>query len=337
MKLFDNLPKPFFVLAPMDDVTDTVFRQVVAGCAAPDLYFTEFVNVDGLQSPGRSKLLKKLRFTEIEQPLIAQIWGREPQNFYKTAQQLADGTFARELGLPEGVNFAGVDLNMGCPQKTEVKNGTCAALINDRELAAEIINATKKGLDGRLPLSVKTRTGYNTVDMTWIEFLLGQQLQALTVHGRTKSEMSTVPANWDVIGQARELRDRMAPDTLIIGNGDVLSRQQGLELAAKYRLDGIMIGRGIFHDPFLFAEHSPWPDFTPSQRKSLFQKHIELFAGTWHSVPPNRERPIQTLNKFCKIYINNFEGAKELREQLMRTTSADELLATLKSDRDTGV
>ena len=139
-----TLPKPFFVLAPLDDVTDTVFRRIIAGCAPPDLYFTEFVNVDGLQSPGRPKLLKKLRFTPAEQPLVAQIWGKQPENFYKTAQQLADGTFARELGLPDDVNFAGVDLNMGCPDKTIVKNGTCSALINDRELAGRIIKPPGK-------------------------------------------------------------------------------------------------------------------------------------------------------------------------------------------------
>src|SRR5947209_15053149 len=156
MDSLKSLSRPFFVLAPMDDVTDTVFRRIVGQCAPPDLYVTEFVNADGLQSPGRPKLLRKLRFTEAEQPLIAQIWGKEPANFYKTAQQLADGTFARELGLPKGVNFAGVDLNMGCPEKSAVKNGTCIALINDRPLATEIIDATKEGLAGRLPLSVKT-------------------------------------------------------------------------------------------------------------------------------------------------------------------------------------
>jgi tRNA-dihydrouridine synthase len=321
----NNLPKPFFVLAPMDDVTDTVFRQIVAGCAPPDMYFTEFVNVDGLQSPGRRKLIKKLRFTPLEQPLIAQIWGKEPANFYKTAGQLADGTFARELGLPKGVNFVGVDLNMGCPQKSEVKNGTCCALINDRPLAETIINATRDGLGGRLPLSVKTRTGFNQADMSWFEFLLGQDLHTLTVHGRTKSQMSKVPADWDIIGQVRELRDRLAPRTLIIGNGDVLTRQQGLELARQYELDGIMIGRGIFHDPFVFAEHSPWGSYAEEQRIELYKKHVRLFAKTWQ----DRERPIQTLNKFCKIYINNFDGAKELRERLMRAGSADELLEML--------
>jgi len=325
MSLLEDLPKPFFVLAPMDDVTDTVFRRIVADCAPADLYFTEFVNVDGLQSPGRPKLLKKLRFTEGERPLIAQIWGKEPENFYKTAQQIADGTFAKELGLPEGVNFAGVDLNMGCPQKSEVKNGTCSALMNDRPLAEAIIKATREGLNDRLPLSIKTRVGYGSVDMTWIEFLLGQKLDMLTVHGRTKAQMSKVPADWDLIGQARELRDKIAPDTLIVGNGDAMTRQQGLELAKKYKLDGIMIGRGIFHDPFALTQDSPWEDYTKEQRIELYKKHVQLFAETWQ----NNERPVQTLNRFCKVYIQSFDGAKDLREQLMSANSTDELIKTL--------
>ncbi len=310
----------------MDDVTDTVFRQVVAGCAPPDLCITEFVNADGLQSPGRAKLLKKLRFAAGEPPLIAQIWGREPDNFYKTAQELADGTLARELGLPEDINFAGVDLNMGCPQKSEVSNGTCVALVNNRPLAKELIEATRRGVAGRLPLSVKTRLGFNEVDMTWIEFLLGQKLDMLTIHGRTKAQKSKVPANWELIGQARELRDKLAPQTLIVGNGDVQNRQQALELAEQYKLDGIMIGRGIFNDPFAFAKNSPWPDFMPGQRLKLYQKHVELFAETWQQ----HERPIHTLNKFCKIYVSGFDGTKELREQLMRATTTSELLTLLK-------
>jgi tRNA-dihydrouridine synthase len=321
MNILDSLPRPFFVLAPMDDVTDTVFRRVVTDCAPPDLYFTEFVNVDGLQSPGRPKLLKKLRFTATEQPLIAQIWGREPANFYKTAKQLADGTFAREFGLPKGVNFAGVDLNMGCPQKHEVSNGTCSALMNDRPLAQEIIDATREGLDGKLPLSVKTRLGFNEVDLSWISFLLEQKLNMLTIHGRTRKQMSKVPADWDLIGQARQLRDKIAPETLIVGNGDVMTRRQGEELAEQHKLDGIMIGRGIFHDPYAFAQNSHWESQTPQQKIDLYKKQVELFAATWS----NGERPVYTLNKFCKIYVNGFDGAKELREHLMSTNSTDEL------------
>ena len=323
--LFDMLSKPFFVLAPMDDVTDTVFRQIVASTAAPDLFFTEFVNVDGLQSPGRPNLLKKLRFTAKERPLIVQIWGKQPENFYKTARELADGTFARELGLPEGVNFAGIDLNMGCPDKTVVKNGACSALINNRELAVEVIKATQEGAAGSLPVSVKTRLGFNAVDLSWHELLLRQNLPMLTVHLRTRKEMSLVPAHWEHAAALHELRDRLAPQTKLVGNGDVENRAQGTELAEKYGLDGIMIGRGIFHDPFAFAKASPWPEHTKARRIALYQKHVQLFVDTWQY----NERPIALLNKFCKIYINGFDGAKELRETLMRARSGDELLSLL--------
>ena len=217
-------------------------------------------------SPGRPKLLKKLRFTPSEQPLIAQIWGLKPENFEAIASQIADGSLARELGLSKGVNYAGVDLNMGCPEKSVCHHGACSALIKNPELTVEIIQAVKKGLAGRLPLSVKTRIGFNEVDMSWFEILLAQDLQMLTIHGRTRKEMSKVPAHWDVIGQVRELRDKISPATLIVGNGDVLSRQQGIELAQKYQLDGIMIGRGVFHDPFVFAEDSPWESYSREQR-----------------------------------------------------------------------
>jgi tRNA-dihydrouridine synthase len=323
-----KLAKPFFVLAPMDDVSDTVFRQIVADCAAPDLFFTEFVNVDGLQSPGRPKLLKKLRFVAREKSLIVQLWGLDPANFRAVAEQIADGSLARELGLPIGCNFVGVDLNMGCPAKGEVKNGTCSALINNRPLAAAIIAATGEGLAGRLPLSVKTRVGFSAVDMDWIGFLLNQKLQLLTIHGRTRQQMSKVPANWDLIGCVRELRDELSPATLIVGNGDVTSHAQGVELAERYQLDGIMIGRGVFHDPFVFAADSPWQDFTPPAKLQLFRQHVQLFADTWK----NGERPINTLNKFCKIYINGFDGAKELREILMLAASTAELLAILDAN-----
>lgn len=327
--ILQDLPKPFFVLAPMDDVTDTVFRQVVAGTAMPDLFFTEFSNVDGLQSPGRPRLMKKIIHTDIDQPLIAHIWGRNPENFYKTAHQVASG----ELG-----HFTGVDLNMGCPVKNVVGHGVCSALIRDRPLAHEIIEATRDGLEAghkqageaiggstqpdRLPLSVKTRLGFSDVDLTWHEFLLGHSLDMLTIHGRTRAQMSKVPANWELIGRIRELRDMLAPGTLVVGNGDVMDRAQGLKLAEKYKLDGIMIGRGIFQDPFAFSEHSPWETVPKAERIALYRRHVELFQQTWQE----GERPIHTLNKFCKVYINGFDGAKELREEFMAATSIADLL-----------
>lgn len=309
----------------MDDVTDTVFRQVVHANAPADVYVTEFVNVDGLQSPGRPKLLKKLRFTAHEGPLVAQLWGLKPENFETTAREIADGTIARELGLPEGVNYVGIDLNMGCPAKSEVKNGACSALIKNRPLAEDIIKATKKGA-GDFPVSIKTRLGFTTIDLSWHEFLLGFELSMLTVHFRTRKEMSKVPAHWEYATEVVGLRDKIAPQTLVVGNGDVMSRHQGEKLAKQHGLDGIMIGRGVFHDPFVFAKNSTWQDVGEIERKDMLRRHVQLFADTWQ----DGERPIHTLNKFSKIYISDFDGAKELREQLMATSSTDELLSILQ-------
>ncbi|HUA13520.1 MAG TPA: tRNA-dihydrouridine synthase [Candidatus Sulfotelmatobacter sp.] len=311
------------VLAPMDDVTDTVFRQIVDKCSPPDLTFTEFVNVDGLNSPGRSKLIKKLKFADSEKHLIAQIWGLNPDNFYTTAKQIADGSLAKELGVKG--NFIGVDLNMGCPQKNEVNSGACAALMNNRALAKDIIEATKKGLNSRLPLSIKTRLGYTDIDYSWPEFLLNQNIDMLTIHGRTKRQKSKDKANWEAIGSIRELRDKMTPKTLIVGNGDVLSRKQGEELAKRYNLDGIMIGRGVFQDPFIFSKNSPWNNYTKEQKIRLFKKHVELFNKTWRP----QDKPMVVLNKFCKVYINDFEGAKELRNELMHCRDIDDLTSKL--------
>jgi tRNA-dihydrouridine synthase len=373
MSFLEELPKPFFILAPMDDVTDTVFRQVVFECAKPDLSFTEFVNVDGLQSPGREHIIHKLKLSDREGPVIAQLWGLNPDNFYKTAKEISDGTLVAEANALQGkdekrselyspyserasesltqqgvantggaagsasrqasvvrgkrMGFAGVDLNMGCPVKTVTKNGACAALINNRELAGEIIDATKEGA-GSLPVSVKTRVGFTTVDTSWIEYLLGKKiLNMLSIHGRTAKQMSSVPADWDLIGQARELRDSLSPDTLIVGNGDVMNRKQGLELAEKYQLDGVMIGRGILHDTFAFSNDSPWENWDKEQKLGLFAKHIGLFLETYGESGRRRFEP---LRKFCKLYINGFDSASELRAAFMNTKTPQEALELLK-------
>jgi tRNA-dihydrouridine synthase len=298
----------------------------------PDLFFTEFTNVDGLQSAGRPRLLKKLRFVPSETNLVAHLWGLKPENFYKTAQQIADGTFAAELGLPANYNFVAIDLNMGCPAKSEVKAGACSALINDRPLAQEIIKATQEGAAGsasrRMPVSVKTRLGFSSVDMTWPEFLLQQNLAMLTMHCRTRKEMSKVPAHWEHLADLVKLRDRLAPETLITANGDIANRQHGLELVEKYGVDGIMIGRGIFRDPYAFAEASPWDQVGRDERLELYRRQVKLFQDTWQP----GERNVKTLNKFCKIYVNGFDGAKELRERLMAANSTDELLDILNPE-----
>lgn len=320
MNIWDDLTLPFFVLAPMDDVTDTVFRRIVAGCAPPDLFFTEFINVDAMQSKGRESTLKRLKFTASERPLIAQLWGLNPDNFYKSAREIS------EMG------YDGVDLNFGCPDKNVVRNGACSALIKkeNREKAREIILATREGLDrgsASLPISVKTRLGFSEIDFSWHETLLNLKLNALTIHGRTRTQMSKVPADWQAIGEIAELRTSLSPRTKIIGNGDVMTRQQGLRLAERFNLDGVMIGRGIFQDPFVFAKKSPWAEYTQEQRIDLYTEHVKLFAKTWK----DSGRKYQTLNKFCKIYISGFPGAKEYREHLMSAQTFDELLDMLNN------
>ncbi|MCA9323545.1 tRNA-dihydrouridine synthase [Candidatus Saccharibacteria bacterium] len=242
----------FFILAPMDDVTDTVFRRIVADCAAPDMTMTEFVNVDGLTSVGRPKLMHRLSVEHDSVPVIAQIWGKKPENFKQIADEIASGV------IP---GFAGVDINFGCPEKSVVKNECCSALAQPqlRDKALAIINATKEGLVGRLPLSIKTRLGFKDIDYSWHEFLLEQKPDMLTVHVRTTREMSKVPARWEAIEPIVILRDRISPNTKIVLNGDVMNREQGEKLARKHGVDGIMIGRGVFHDPYCFAPTTHQP------------------------------------------------------------------------------
>lgn len=310
--IWQELQKPFFVLAPMDDVTDTVFRRIIADCAPPDVFFSEFVSVDGLSSEGRRALQSKLQFTEAETPLIVQLWGLDTTNYKNIAAELAEA------------GYAGIDINMGCPVPKVVKQGACSALINNRELAARTINSTKYGADGKVPVSVKTRIGFNSIDLSWIEHILRQDIAALTIHARTVKEQSKVPNHWEVMGQIVQMRDEIAPHTVLIANGDISSRSQGLEYAKEYGLDGLMIGRGIFHDPYVFAQESHWTQATREEKIDLYKKHIQLFQETWG----NRKNPA-TLKKFAKVYINGFEGAGELREAIMHTKYSSEMLTVL--------
>lgn len=310
------LPKPFFILAPMDDVTDVVFRQVIAECAAPDLFMTEFVNVDGLQSAGRTVTLNRLRKRASETTTIAQVWGKTPENYYKSAKEIV------EMG------FSGIDINMGCPDKTVVKNGCCSAFIlpENRNLACEVIAAVKLGVAGKIPVSVKTRLGFNEVDYSWHELLLQQKVNMLTIHARTRKEMSKVPADWTKLQEIVRLRNTISPSTLLVGNGDVLTRAQGLQLAQESGLDGVMVGRGIFSDPYCFAQTSPWQKMPSAQKIALYKKQVELFATEW----PNGEKKFDTLKRFAKVYVMGFDGASDMRVSIMATKSTKELLVVLE-------
>lgn len=286
----------------MEAVTDVVFRRVVARAAAPDVVMSEFTNAASFCSPkGEASTRGRLEFTPDEQPMVAQIWGTNPEHFAKMSLELAKK------------GFAGIDINMGCPEKNIVKKGSCAGLIANPTLAAELIEATKSG---GLPVSVKTRIGLKEVQTEqWCGFLLSQNLAALSVHGRTQKEMSKVPAHWDEIGKVVKLRDQLAPDTLVIGNGDVKNRQHGEELANKYGLDGIMIGRGVFHNPFAF-EKEPRVH-TKEELLELLNFHLDLFDQ-------HQPRKFDPLKRFFKIYIRDFPGASELRAELMATKNTEQ-------------
>lgn len=305
--IWHNLKKPIFVLAPMDEVTDTVFRQIVAEVAKPDIFYTEFTNVDGLQSAGREKVIKRFQFSKKEKPLIAQVWGLNPDNFFKTSKEI------KKMG------FDGIDLNMGCPDHSTIKKGACSALINNPTLAKEIILATQRGAGG-LPVSVKTRIGFNKIiTQEWIRFLLGLNLDALVVHGRTVKEMSNVSAHWDEIAKAVKIRDKCKVKTLIIGNGDVLDKEDGLKKVKEYGVDGVMIGRGILKNIFAFDNH-------PNQIRSsdfmldLLVKHASLFDQTWKNL-----KNFAILRKFFKIYVSTIPGASDLRLKLMETKNLEQV------------
>jgi nifR3 family TIM-barrel protein len=311
-----DLKKPILVQAPMEDVTDTVFRQVIAKCGKPDVFFTEFTNVEGLCSRGREKVGKRLIFTKTERPIVAQVWGKTPEKFFEAAR------------IIKQMNFDGIDVNMGCPQKNVVKKGACGALIDNPILAKEIILAVREGAKD-LPVSVKTRIGIKNIQTEkWISFLLGLDLDALTVHGRTVAEMSDVPCHWDEIGKAVKLRNSLKSKTLIIGNGDIKDRKDALGKIKKYGLDGIMIGRGIFDNPWIFNKDIDSSKISHQKKIKLLIEHLTLFNKTW-----GKEKNFSSMKKFYKIYISNHPNAKEIRMKLMELKNAKETLEFLKSLR----
>jgi len=305
---WQDLPKPFFVLAPMEAVTDVVFRHVVEAAGGPDVYFTEFTNAASYFSEkGRPSTRGRLAFTEDEQPMVAQIWGTTPEYFEFMAKGLAEQ------------GFAGIDLNMGCPAKDVVKTGAGSGLIKNPELATELIEAAKKS---GLPISVKTRLGDVKPEewTTWLTHLLKQDIVNLTIHLRTRKEMSKVGAHFELIKDIKKLRDEIAPQTLLTINGDIRDREHGLELVKEFGVDGVMIGRGVFTDPFAFAKETH--ERSREELLGLLNMQLDLFDKYSVELEPRKFDP---LKRFFKIYVRNFEGASELREKLMHTKSTTEV------------
>lgn len=355
INFWDSLPSGFTILAPMEDVTDTVFRQVVASCGQkniisqgktgkmagqPDVYFTEFTNCDGIMSVGQSRVIHRLKYTEKERPLVAQIWGKTPENYFQTAKLIT------ELG------FDGIDINMGCPERNVIKQGACSALIKNHPLAKEIIEAVKAGVGDKLPISVKTRIGFNELDTeNWTSFLLSQDIQALTLHGRTVKELSEMPVHWDEIAKVVQYRNNNKIATKIIGNGDILSWLQADEKIQNIGLDGIMIGRGVFKNPYIFNRSVVQNEkgnlyrnnilIEPREKLTLLYEHTKLWCDTWkvdsesddyyrnNKTVFKYQKNISTLKKFYKIYCSGFAGAVELRIKLMETEDIGDVVKVL--------
>jgi len=312
---WQKLNKPIIASAPMSGVTDAAFRQILAKHGKPDVMFTEFVSCDGLCSEGKDKLLRQLEYSKEEKPIVAQLFGSKPENFYISAK------LCKDLG------FDGIDINMGCPDKSVIKQSAGSHLIREPELASEIIKATKKGA-GDLPVSVKTRLGYTTTDEAsqWLTHLLSHSTSVLSVHGRTKKQGYTGEVDWKNIENAKKIALRIAPDTLILGNGNVNSVEEAKKIANKYGLDGVMIGREMLTDPLVFNKEKSIQNLTFKERKNLLLEHANIFDKMY-----KENKKFAEIKKFYKTYIADFKGAKEIRLELMKATNLKELKNILKN------
>jgi nifR3 family TIM-barrel protein len=298
------------VLAPMADVTDAAFRRLIAKYGKPDVMWTEFVSADGLFMGGREALMTDLVFTEAERPIVAQFFTARPEMMEKAA------ALALELG------FDGVDINMGCPDKSIEKQGAGAALIKNPKLAREIIKAAKKGAQGKIPVSVKTRIGFNKNELdTWLPELLAEEPAVITVHARTRKEMSKVPARWEEVKRAVEIRNALKSETLIFGNGDLLDLADAKARVEMSGADGAMLGRAIFGNPWLFNREKPNAkkvgDLPLEERLKVLIEHTHLFGELLGD-----KKNFAIMKKHFKAYVNGWDGAKELRGELMNTENS---------------
>ena len=320
---WQKIKKPAFTLAPMEDVTDTVFREVVLSVSDPDclhVLFSEFTSTDGLcHEVGGPKVRHRLQINPSEREMlkktgvkiVAQIWGNNPEKFREATRIICD----------EG-EFDGIDINMGCPVRKIVKQGACSALIGQPELAKEIILATKES--STIPVSVKTRIGLNRViTEEWIGHLLETEPVLITIHGRIQKQQSEGEANWDEVAKAVRLRNNMESSTLIHGNGDIMTYEEGLEKVEETGVEGVMIGRGIFGNPWFFNKEVH--EKSPEERLQLLWKHASLYTLTWQD-----EKHFNILKRFFKIYTSGFPGAAHLRAELMETHALEDVRKVLE-------
>jgi nifR3 family TIM-barrel protein len=298
-----------YALAPMEDVTDTVFRQILCEIGKPDLFFTEFMNTDGYMSEGREKVSQRLKFTSKERPIVFQLWGNNPTKYASTVKDIVK------------LKPNGIDINFGCSVKDILSSGHCSALIQKPELVEEIVKAVKSE-SRNIPVSVKTRLGYDQIiTEEWFTFLLKQNLDLITVHGRTAKQNYNDPANWEEIGNVVELRNKISPTTVVLGNGDVKDLDMADKCIEKYGVDGVMLARAVVQNPWVFGRRD---EIGKEERLAVLEKHLELFKSTWEGI-----KPFNTQKKYIKMYLSNFDGAQELRMNFMKCENIDEALELL--------
>ena len=316
-ELKNKNPNGIMVLAPMADVTDPAFRRIIAKYGKPDVMWTEFVSADGLFLGGFEHLVKDLAFTNEERPIVAQFFTSKPEMMRKAAELAVD------------LGFDGIDINMGCPDKSIEKQGAGSAHIKNPKLAQEVILSAMEGakkVGKNLPVSVKTRIGYNKNELeTWLPMILETNPAVVTIHARTRKEMSLVPARWEHVKRAVEIRDSFVDSrgnksqTLIFGNGDVLDLNDADKKVLETGCDGVMMGRAIFGNPWCFNRKINRDDVSIPDRLRVMVEHTKLFE----ELLPHKSFAI--MKKHYKAYVNGWDGAKELRLKLMETKTANEV------------
>ena len=317
MNFWQKLNKPIFALAPMANVTDAAFRRVIAKYGKPDVMWTEFVSADGLAlapEAGRKKLLANLIYSEAERPIVAQFFTSSPEYMRQAA------ALARELG------FDGVDINMGCPDRSIEKQGAGAALMKNPSLARKVLQAAKEGA-GKLPVSVKTRIGYSQPELeNWLPEILKEEPAAVIIHARTRKEMSKTLARWEFVRRAVEIRNASGKETFIFGNGDVGDLNEARTRVIETSCDGVMLGRAIFGNPWLFSrgkrsdlKYEVSRSDLEEQLKVLIE-HVRLFEELL-----GEYKNFAIMKKHFKAYISDFKGAADLRAKLMKTCNTDEV------------
>ncbi|MGZ9204868.1 MAG: tRNA dihydrouridine synthase [Nitrospira sp.] len=366
MSFWLNLPRPIIGLSPMDGVTDACFRSVIAQQGKPDVSFTEFTHVHDV-CHGPEIQLETLLYSERERPIVAQLYGKDPALFYLAAQAVC------ELG------FDGLDINMGCPSKSVASSGSGAGLIRNQELARTIMQAAKRGIEDwasgqtleqagfkstrvamferlnqrrgkagptprrQLPLSVKTRIGYDSVTVeAWVEELLREQPAVISLHGRTLQQMYRGLADWSAIARAVALVK--GTGTLLLGNGDIQCLDDIAGRVRETGVDGVLVGRGVLGAPWFFrsieqarvrgrgmngADVGRDPgEVSLNERFALLVDHAQQFQALVG------EKQFYRMRKHLGWYCKGFPHAASLRAQMVRVSSVEELRALLEEFHD---